>query len=92
MMNKVFELQNGNRGFGHLGSAVLVFTTDLSVFQDTYERNEMYLNSGMFSMSLMYALHNHEIGSCALNWSVPISKDLALKKLLNIPSCEKITL
>ena len=92
LMEEVFKLQNGNRGFGHLGNALLVFTSDLSVFHDTYERNEMYLNSGMFSMSLIYALHFYKIGSCALNWSVPIHKDLALKKLLNIPDNEAVTL
>lgn len=92
IIEKIFSLQNGNRGFGHLGNAVLVFTSDLSVFQDTYERNEMYLNSGKFIMSMIYALHRYKIGSCALNWSVPIHKDLALKKILNVPSNEKITM
>ena len=43
-------------------------------------------------MTFIYALHKNKIGSCALNWSVPVYKDMALKKLLNIPNNEKVTL
>jgi hypothetical protein len=63
---EVLELQNGNRGFGHLANTLLVITSDISLFK-VMERNEPFLTAGLFSMTLLYALHFHKIGACLLN-------------------------
>jgi nitroreductase len=89
---KVLSLQNGNRGFGHLANAIVVFTGNVSSFRFADERNELYLNSGMFAMSFIYALHNNGIGSCALNWSVAPRVDRKLRRIIEIPDNETITL
>jgi nitroreductase len=92
LIKQILSMQSGNRGFGNLTNTLLILTSDISVFQDAYERNELYLNSGMFSMSIINALHFHKIGSCALNWSVSIAKHNHLRELVNIPQNETITL
>lgn len=92
MKEEVLKLQNGNRGFGHLADTLFVITADISVFQGPNDRNESYINSGMFAMSLMYALHRNEIGSCPLNWSVEVERDVKLRKLLGIPENERVGL
>jgi nitroreductase len=88
-MLQVFELQNGNRGFGHLTNTLLVITSDISLFQGN-ERNEPFLNAGLFSMTLLYALHFHKIGACLLNWAASNSNDNKLRTLLQIPDNEQI--
>ena len=90
-LDEILQLQNGNRGFGHLINTMLVITSDLSVFQGN-ERNEPFLNAGMFSMTLLYALHNSKIGACLLNWAATDSNDKELRKLLNVPDNEQIEL
>jgi len=87
---KVLELQNGNRGFGHLSDTLFVITSIVSKTVDLNERHENYLNSGMFSMTLLYALHYKKIGACCLNWSVSKEKDMLLRKLLNIKDNEVV--
>jgi nitroreductase len=89
---KILQLQNGNRGFGELANALVVFTGTLSSFRLQGERNEVYFNSGMFAMTFIYALHHYGIGSCALNWSVGPKWDKGLRRLLNIPGEETVTL
>ena len=91
-IEKILNLQNGNRGFGYLGNALLVFTSDLSLFHDTYERNEAFLNSGKFAMSFIFGLHYYEIGSCCLNWSVSPKTDRKLRKVVPILDGEVITM
>jgi len=84
----ILDLQNGNRGFGHLAETLLVISSVISTTKDIHERNENHLNGGMFSMTLLNALHFYKIAACSLNWSVSNDKDEKLRKLLNIPENE----
>lgn len=88
----VLNLQNGNRGFGYLASTLFVLTSDISIWQGPNDRFQSHFNSGMFSMSLLHALHFKKIGACPLNWSAGVKETKALKKLLNIPKNEIVTL
>lgn len=86
---QALELQHGNRGFGHLANILLVITSDISLFQDE-ERNEPFLNAGLFCMTLVYSLHFHKIGTCLLNWDVNSTDDIKQRSLLKIPDNEQI--
>jgi len=86
----ILELQNGNRGFGHLAETLLVITSVISTTKDIHERNENHLNGGIFIMTLLNALHFFKIGACSLNWSVSNDKDIKLRSLLNIPENEVV--
>jgi nitroreductase len=87
---KVLGYQNGNRGFGHAANKVLIVTSDLSYFLNANERNQAFVDGGLFSMSLVYALHSFGIGTCCLNWSVTSRQDLALRQEIAIPDSEVI--
>jgi nitroreductase len=43
-------------------------------------------------MSLVYALHFKGIGACMLNWSASKENDMELRKLIDVPDKEKITI
>lgn len=90
MILKVLELQTGNRGFGHMTNTLLVIASDISLFQGN-ERNESFLNAGLFSMTLIYSLHFYKIGACLLNWSSSNTNDKKLRTLLQIPNNEQIS-
>jgi len=85
---QILEIQNGNRGFGHLAETLLVISSVISTTKDIHERNENHLNGGLFIMTLLNALHFNRIGACSLNWSVSNDKDLKIRKILNIPENE----
>ena len=84
----ILELQNGNRGFGHLAETLLVITSVISTTKDIHERNENHLNGGLFIMTLLNALHFNKIGACSLNWSVLNNREEKLRELLKIPANE----
>ncbi len=88
----ILEIQNGNRGFGYLAETLLVISSIISTTKDIHERNENHLNGGMFSMTLLNALHFNGIGACALNWSVSNDKDLKIRNILNIQNNEVVLL
>lgn len=54
---KMLSHQSGNRGFGHAAGAVLVVTSDLRYFTAISERNQAWIDGGLFAMSLAFALH-----------------------------------
>lgn len=88
----ILEIQNGNRGFGHLAETLIVLTSVISTTKDIHERFENHLNGGMFAMTLLNALHFKKIAACSLNWSVSSDKDMAMRKLLIIPENEVVLL
>lgn len=82
--------QNGNTGFGQLAPLLLVVTADTDHFFGAIERNQPYIDGGLFTMSLLYALEVHGIATCCLNWCVTPKTDVAAHKLLDIPTSQKI--
>ncbi len=88
VQKKILALQNGNRGFGHFASTLLVITSDISVIKDIYERNENHLNGGMFIMTLLNALHFYQISACSLNWSIDEPPEQKLRKILHLKNNE----
>jgi nitroreductase len=89
-IEQVLALQNGNRGFGHLAKRVLIVSADLHAFIGINERNQGFIDGGMFAMSLLYALHRLELGACALNWCATPENDKKLRQLVGIPESEVI--
>jgi nitroreductase len=87
---KMLSLQNGNRGFGHRIPTVLIVTSDMRFFGGAIERYQSWVDGGMFSMTLLLALHSIGLGAVALNWSVLNVRDNAIRKVAGIPYYERI--
>ena len=88
--NAMLKHQSGNRGFGHSADKVIVVTSDLETFFASSERNQPFIDGGLFSMSLMYALHHLGLGSCPLNWSVNAIRDRRFRAAYDIPDNEVV--
>ena len=88
---KLGELIAGNTGFEDDVQKYLVITADISAFYDTFERNQMYVEAGLFSMALIESLHYYGIASCILQNGEYHKKNLKFKEICgNIPENEKI--
>lgn len=83
-IDSALALQNGNRGFGHEIPCLLIITADLSAFDTRNERFQHWIDGGMFSMSMVMALHSLGISTCCLNWSKGAIDDLRLRKIAGI--------
>ena len=85
LSQELLKLQNGNAGFGDQAAFIGVVTCDLSSFEGAGERNQVYIDGGMFAVSIAYALHASGIGTCFLNWSVTANADRKIRELIEIP-------
>jgi nitroreductase len=91
--DKVLEhlsYQSGNRGFGEKIDKVIIVTADLGPFSKAEERNQPFVDGGIYLMGLLLSLHSVGLGAVALNWSTGKKSDLAYRKLGIIKDSEVI--
>ncbi len=90
LKSSILRLQNGNGGFGHLIPTVAVVSCDLRMFIGFGERNQAWIDGGLFAMTLVLFAHSLGLGTCFLNWSVGPERDQQLRELLDIPDHEVV--
>ncbi|MFJ7185425.1 nitroreductase family protein [Lysinibacillus xylanilyticus] len=84
-MKEALKYQNGNAGFEEDINKLIIITSELNDFKTSNERNQPYIDGGMYAMSLIYALHSLGLGTCPLNLALDSDIDIELKRKINIP-------
>lgn len=91
-IGRILSIQKGNRGFGTLADKLLLLTVDLSCYAGIRERNLCYIDSGIYAMNLLYALHYYKIAACPLNWCDTIEDDMKIRELISLSPAETLTM
>jgi nitroreductase len=89
-VQEILNLQNGNAGFRDTVPTIAVISTNSEMFTGATERNQRWVDGGLFAMSLVWALHAHGVQTCMLNWSSTNSQSKKLRKVANIEENEDI--
>lgn len=89
-VSKILRLQNGNSGFTDAVPAVGVITVDNRLFAGPGERNQRWVDGGLFAMSFVYALQASGLNSCLLNWSMTNAQSDQMRKLIGLEPYEDI--
>lgn len=87
---ELLRLQKGHRGFGEAADSFLVITGDLSTCFGLEEYKQIYIDCGLYAMTLMNALHYKGVGVCPLNWCETHKKSQQLRSALGIPASDDI--
>lgn len=82
--------QNGAGGFGEHAAVLFIVTSELGVFNRAGERNQAYIDGGIFSMSFALGMHSLGFGTCFLNWSKTAREDRRFRKRFKVPDSETI--
>ena len=85
--NAVVSLQNGNRGFGDNISHLILLTSNRNSWDENF-RTSAYLDGGIFTMNLLYALHYYKICACTLNAHLSPNAINKLRKITGINKSE----
>ena len=88
-IDAILKLHGGMRGFGK-PTVIFAITGDLTLYQNEYERNTVFVDGGLFGMNLLYALDSCGIASCPIIWGCNPSDDIQMSKILGIPENHKI--
>jgi nitroreductase len=89
-IDMALSFQNGNRGFGGSVENLLIITADLSAFDTASERYQHWIDGGMYSMSIIMALHSLGLAACCLNWSKGPVDDMKIRSKVKIQDCHSI--
>ncbi|MFW7413863.1 nitroreductase family protein [Demequina sp. SO4-18] len=87
---EVLRHHSGSAAFASQIPAVLVVTSRTGLFSGTGERNQRWIDGGMFAMSVVWALHSRGAANCFLNWSRDNSSSNKLRAAADIPEEEDI--
>jgi nitroreductase len=91
-MVRALNLQGGNKGFSEQISKLLIVTSELGCFLSVGERNQCWVEGGLFAMALLYGLHAQGLGACCLNWAKEPSDDKSLHELIGIPEDQQVVM
>ena len=80
--------QSGNRGFGNEIPSLLLVTGNLAAFYGSGERNQVFVDSGMFTMCLILALQSEGLVTCALNCCYTHNEEMALRRAIMLSKSE----
>ena len=83
-------IQGGFTGYTKNVSQLLILTNDRKYYYTAGERNQLYIDGGVYLMNLLYALHYYKIGNCPANWGKTSDSEKGLSKIITIPESEKI--
>lgn len=89
-IDSLLSLQNGNTGFGHTVPGLFVITERRSAFVGAGERNQRWIDGGLFAMSIVWISHARGLGSCLLNWSQTNAQTKLLRRAGEIGDDEDI--
>lgn len=90
LIEEVLSIQGGMSGYTKNIRQLLILTTDRSYFYTVGERNQMFIDGGLFLMNLLYSLHFYKIANCPANWGKTVKEEKMLEKHIKIPESEKI--
>lgn len=86
----LYKTLHGTGGVDYENCRIGVVTYDSRSLEFYGERNQGYLNSGLFAMTLVYALHWMGIGACLLQFGNTAAEERMLVQQLGLPEFERI--
>lgn len=89
-IDEILKVQGGLTGYTDNVNQLLIVTNDRKFYYTVGERNQFYIDGGLYLMNLLYALHYLQIANCPANWGKTKKDENKLKPWIDIPESEKI--
>ncbi|WP_301895059.1 nitroreductase family protein [Bifidobacterium angulatum] len=87
LVKRALELQGGWRGYD-MPPLLALISVDVRSFVSVEERNEPYIDGGLFTMAFLTALEYESLASCPLNTMMRKQQEHDIRNLLGIPDYE----
>jgi nitroreductase len=81
-IDQLLEIQGGARGFGQNLTGLALVSVSVESYWSPAERNQCWIDGGLFAMNFMLGLHARALGAVPLNWSKEPHRDRQLRRAL----------
>ena len=88
LIRNVMDNQLGDQGWCNNADTLFIVTSIASYFGSLYERDEPFIDGGMFAMNLIMGLHAQGIASCCKMYIRHPKIDNTIRELITIPKDE----
>ncbi|UTV86712.1 nitroreductase family protein [Cobetia amphilecti] len=92
VIKNLLDLQSGARGFSDVVPTLFVITSELTAWGGPQQRNQPYVDGGIFSNMLLLSLSAHGFVNCPLNLALLHDTENKIKAVGNIPARERLIL
>ena len=89
LVRRIAPLPAGTLGFDHNFPTVIVVIGKMSNYYDERDRHLIYIDGGLASMGLVYALETLGLSSCCINWPDIEEREQAAAEVLGLDSDER---
>jgi nitroreductase len=90
-IEQAIAIQGGGRGHDNPEYLIMI-VTNLQIFREERERNQAYVDGGLFAMSLMYAFQSKGLATCSLNFAASMQNDIKMRELLDVDDSHVIVM
>lgn len=90
MISRLLTLQGGARGFVETVPTLLIVTSEITAWGGPQQRNQLYVDGGIYTTMLLLSLGAHGFASCPLNLAVTNSNERKIKASASIPARERL--
>jgi len=89
VIEKILKVQGGIESYD-TPPMLLLLTANDNYYVGINERNQGYVDGGLFAMSLLYALEFEGLAACALHTMFEAERDLKIRGMMGVPENEKL--
>lgn len=87
---ELLDLQGGAKGFSEVVRTLLIVTSEITAWGGPQQRNQPYVDGGLFAMMLMLGLDSKGFLNCPLNLAITNQTERAVKAAGGIPVRERL--
>jgi nitroreductase len=91
-IQSLLALQGGSKGFSRNVGNLLVVSSEIAAWGGPGQRNQPFVDGGLFAMSLLSACHVLGLGACPLNLAVTNARENQIRKVGEIPAGERLVM
>jgi len=88
----ILAIHGGSQGFADQVPGLFVVAYDIRTFENVFERNQGWIDGGLFAMNLLTALHGLGLGAVPLNWSRRNGATSRLRKIAAVPEHDNVVM
>jgi len=90
LKRRLFDMLHGTGGVDFEEATFGVVSFEVAGLSFAGERNQGYLNVGLFALGLVYAFHSRGIGSCLVQFGNTVSEENELREWLHLGPSERV--